>query len=423
MIMTKFSRNPKGKMKLSEALVADPTMGYFSRVLPGEMSDIMDIFMRLPDVHLIMIGPTGCTRVLYFRAERKGLAHRLRVYPVSSVDFTVGYHMQELEKMIDEIAVTEKPRGIVLNITCVDTLAANDFDSIIRRAKEKYNIIVQIYHRGPVINNREASGARFSDLFMKLMEGCEAQEPRKQVNVLSVNDQILDVGSLKELLSQRYGENEIKEFSKLKTQSDLNDLTGAELNILAGGFGVSLATEMKKRWGIPAVSLGNAYHPVEIERIYQKLLDAIQGEWDFSEDRRRLEELGRKAASRLKGKKIAISAGMRSLELAWTLESLGIQVQAVKVGFLLYNYSFREMPGWERPPETSYGEKLIAAGRDLDFYLTVNSQMKREELSEIDIAIGRDMGAQCRNAREIDLGSGFLFGYGAIFRILEALGE
>lgn len=423
MIQTKFSRNPKGKMLLSEALVAPPMMTYFYRSLPNEMNDIMDVFLRLPDVYLIMIGPTGCTRVLYFRAERKGLANRLRIYPISSVDFTVGHHMNKLEELVEEIIAEEKPRGIVINISCVDTMAANDFDSIIRKAKEKHNVIVQIYHRGPVISNREASGARFSDLFMKLMEGCETKERKKQVNILSIYSQMKEGASLKKLLSQRYSEDEIKEFSTLKTQEDLDQLTASELNILAGGFGLSLAGEMKKRWGIPSISLGTSFHPDEIEKNYKKILDFIQGEWDFSEDRKKMEEKARKIAPLLKGKKIAISAGMRSLELAWTLESMGIQVQAVMVGFLLFNYSFQEIPGWERPPETFYGEKLIGAGRDLDFYLSnnVTSSMRQQELSRIDIAIGSDLAAQCRNARKIKLSDDYLFGYEGIMEVLEAL--
>lgn len=423
MIQTKFSRNPKGKMLLSEALVAPPMMTYFYRSLPNEMSDIMDVFLRLPDVHLIMVGPTGCTRVLYFRAERKGLANRLRIYPISSVDFTVGHHMNELEKLVEDVILEEDPRGIVINISCVDTMAANDFDSIIRKAKEKHDVIVQIYHRGPVISNREASGARFSDLFMKLMEDCQAKEQKKQVNVLSVHSYMKDDSALKKLLNQRYSDDEIKEFANLRTQEDLDQLTASELNILAGGFGLSLAAEMKKRWAIPSISLGTSFHPDEIKKNYQKLLDFIQGEWDFSKDQKKMEAQAQKIAPLLKGKKIAISAGMRSLELAWTLESLGIQVQAVMVGFLLYNYSFQEIPGWERPPEVFYGEKLIAAGRDLDLYLSnnVTSRMRQQDLSQIDIAIGSDLAAQCKNARGIKLSDGYLFGYEGILEVLEAL--
>ena len=423
MIVSNFSRNSKGKILLSEALESSASMGYFSRSLGGQAGDIMDIFMRLPDVHLIMVGPSGCSRLLYFRAARKGLTEKLRVYPISSVDFTVGHHMVELEKLVEEVIHECDPRGIILNITCIDTLAANDFDSIIRRAKKKYGVIVQVYHRGPVISNREAAGARFSDIFMKLMEECEIKNKEKQVNIISRGELLDRSSQLYQLLHQVYDEKNIREFSQIQNQEDLNQMTAAELNLLVGGFGISLAREMTKSWGIPSVSLSTCFHPDEIKKSVEKLTNQLKTTWNLEEEHRNFLEKAAKLAPKLKDKKIAIGVGMRSLELAWTLQSVGISVQAVLVGFLLMNYPFSEIPGFELPPEKEYGKKLLSSGNDLDFYLldNITFKLRSQELSKIDIAIGQGLGAYCRRAKVISLRDGYKFGYEGILEVLEGL--
>ena len=47
--------------------------------------------------------------------------------------------------------------------------------------------------------------------------------------------------------------------------------------------------------------------------------------------------------------------------------------------------------------------------------------MRREELSKIDIAIGSRAAGYCKNAKKIELSTGYKQGYAGINEILEAL--
>ncbi|MBP9483523.1 MAG: hypothetical protein KBF19_01925 [Negativicutes bacterium] len=423
MIASQFRKNDQGKLKLSEALELSPVMTYFHRSLESESADIMDNFLRLPGVHVVMVGPSGCSRVLYFRAERKGLADRLRVYPISSADFAVGRHMEELEKLVESIAQEENPRGIVINISCIDSLAVNDFDSIIRKMKKDYGVLVQVYHRGPLIRNRETSQSRFSDLFLNLLENGESGEKKHQVNLLSSGEVLPDDSPLLKMLLQIYPRESIKEFANLRTTEDLQDLTASELNILVGGFGFGIAVEMEKKWGIPFQALSTCFYPDEVHQVMKQLTDRLHVTWDFESEKKEFFELINKVAPTLKGKKIAIGLGSRSLELAWLLKEFGIEVQVILLDYVLFSYPFMDIPGYIIPNEKLYGSKLLEEGQDLDIYLTTNItyQMRREELSKIDIAIGSRAAGYCKNAKKIELSTGYKQGYAGINEILGAL--
>ena len=82
-----------------------------------------------------------------------------------------------------------------------------------------------------------------------------------------------------------------------------------------------------------------------------------------------------------------------------------------------------DIPGYIIPNEKLYGSKLLEEGQDLDIYLTTNItyQMRREELSKIDIAIGSRAAGYCKNAKKIELSTGYKQGYAGINEILEAL--
>lgn len=178
-----FVRNLPGKLKLSQALTLPPTMDYFHRVVNAEFPEIMEHFLRLPEVYVVMVGPMSCCRLLFLRALTKGLAHRMVVYPIASVDFAVGSHLTKLEDVLETIAKEQQPRAIVVNISCVDTLAANDFDSIFVRLKQRYGVLAQVYHRGPLVQNRQASKARFSDLFINLLADYKTPKKQHQINI------------------------------------------------------------------------------------------------------------------------------------------------------------------------------------------------------------------------------------------------
>lgn len=107
--------------------------------------------LKTPGVYVVAIGTPSCLRTLYFRALKiNSLSHLSFVSPSAS-DFATQKSVAVTEQHIHTLMQqTEEIAGIILYLSCLDIILNTDYDELVQNIKQRYNIPVKIFRRGPL---------------------------------------------------------------------------------------------------------------------------------------------------------------------------------------------------------------------------------------------------------------------------------
>lgn len=408
-----YIRTISGEEKIKLADIADkmPLDSFFDRgIADDECGELVNLVLCVPGVDVVAAGPSSCSRVLYFRAEKKGLNENLFLLPVSSNDFATGKHLEKLEEALEGLVTSRQPKAIILYLTCADILTGTEFVSITKRIESRYGIPVKVFERGPLSRRRTLPKARLGDIFIDLMQRGVLQETKSHINVLGDSGKLPKDFGLRQILMNYFSSVEIREFAALDSYGEFEDLANGKLNIALDRFGYDLAVRMQEKWDIPFLYLPVRYNMKEIRHNYAALMEGLQVTWDFSQDAKEYHKVASKVAVALVGKRIAVGIGPRSFELAYVLELIGLPVAAI----------FAETVNKQ---DMTYIHALSATGSQAEVYLvsnvTVETQMGGFE--GIDIAIGEKASFYCLKAKEVLVSADYRFGYEGIMEILEGM--
>ncbi|WP_195267417.1 nitrogenase component 1 [Eubacterium sp. 1001713B170207_170306_E7] len=115
-------------------------------------------------VRVLAVGPPACLRILYFRAMEKEALCRLRLCPVSRLEYTLGSYAHRVRGMIEELLMTQGTKGVVLYVSCPDLLIQTDFEALISEADNPYNVPVAVFRRGPMEKRKKKSVERLEEI-------------------------------------------------------------------------------------------------------------------------------------------------------------------------------------------------------------------------------------------------------------------
>lgn len=413
MSCTGYIRTSSSEEKIKLADIADkmPLDSFFDRgITDDDCGELVNLALCVPDIDVVAAGPSSCSRVLYFRAEKKGLNENLFLLPVSSNDFATGKHLEKLEEALEGLVTSRQPKAIILYLTCADILTGTEFVSITKRIESRYGIPVKVFERGPLSRRRTLPKARLGDIFIDLMQRGVLQETKRYINVLGDSGKLPKDFGLRQILMNYCSSMEIREFAALDSYGEFEDLANGKLNIALDRFGYDLAVRMQEKWDIPFLYLPVRYNMKEIRHNYAALMEGLQVTWDFSQDAKEYHRVAAEVAVALVGKRIAVGIGPRSFELAYTLELIGLPVAAI----------FAETVNKQ---DMTYIHALSATGSQAEVYLVsnVNVETQTGGFEGIDIAIGEKASFYCLKAKEIVLSADYRFGYEGIMEILEGM--
>ncbi len=95
----KQGSNRMEKISLSALTNTIPLDSFFDRgIADDDCGELVNLALAVPGITVVAAGPASCSRVLYFRAAKKGLHERLFFLPIFSNAFTAGQHLQNLEQ-------------------------------------------------------------------------------------------------------------------------------------------------------------------------------------------------------------------------------------------------------------------------------------------------------------------------------------
>lgn len=387
-----------------------PLDSFFERgIADDDCGELVNLALCVPELYVLAVGPSACSKVLYYRAYKKGLNERLFLLAVSSADFATGQHLHKLEEMLEWLAVSHRPRAIIIYMTCGDLLAGSDFTDLTVRMRDKYAIPVKPFERGPLSRRRGLPRERLSGILVDLLEMNTPKGEKRHFNILADTDKLSEASGLKQILTD-CGAEGIREFAALESYEAFAGMVNARLNIALDRFGCEMAARMREKWNIPFVFLPARYNVKEIKGNYAVLLEALQVTWDVSGDEKKYHRVAAEVSEGLSGKKIAVGIGQRSFELTQALVELGLDVALIFVETV-------------SKPEIAYIQALAAMNSSAEIYLisNISAETQANDFQEIDIAIGEKASFYCDQAKAIPVSNEYRFGYEDILGILEAI--
>ena len=413
MSCTGYIRTSSGEEKIKLADIADkmPLDSFFDRgIADDDCGELVNLALCVPGIDVVAAGPSSCSRVLYFRARKKGLNEKLFLLPVSSNDFATGKHLGKLEEALEDVVTSRRSKAIIVYITCADILTGTEFVSITKRIESRYGIPVKVFERGPLSRRRTLPKERLCDIFIDLLQRGVLQETKSHINVLGDAGKLPKDFGLRQILMNYCSSSEIREFAALDSYEEFEDLANGKLNIALDSFGYDLAVRMREKWDIPFLFLPARYNMKEIKHNYAVLMEGLQVTWNFSQDAKEYHRVAAEVAVALVEKRIAVGIGPRSFELAYVLELIGLPVAVIFVETVTKQ-------------DTTYFHALSAMGSQAEVYLVSNvtNETQTGGFKGIDIAIGEKASFYCLKAKEILVSAEYRFGYEGIMEILEGM--
>ena len=129
----------------------------------GDMELAKRIF-EIPDTLVVAIGPPACIRILYFRALECGHLSKLKLIPISSLDYTFGDYLEKIKGVVEAALRKACHQGIILYVSCPDLLSQTDFDRMIQELDNPRRIPVEIFKRGPMEKRKTSPSQRLDKI-------------------------------------------------------------------------------------------------------------------------------------------------------------------------------------------------------------------------------------------------------------------
>ncbi len=122
------------------------------------------LLFQTEGVRVLAVGPPACLRILYFRAMEKEALSRLRLCPVSRLEYTLGSCAHSVRGMLEELVTTRGTKGVVLYVSCPDILIQTDFETLVSEADNPYEVPVAVFRRGPMEKRKKKSVERLEEI-------------------------------------------------------------------------------------------------------------------------------------------------------------------------------------------------------------------------------------------------------------------
>jgi nitrogenase molybdenum-iron protein alpha/beta subunit len=302
---------------------------------------IVRVGMLVPETHQLFVCPSACGRHGAISAKLHGYKDRVSYLYLDESDIVSGgYEALIVESTGELLAVIEKPKALLIMVSCLDDLLGTDHQAFLKILRERYpDIQFGVGHMNPLSAEGKLPPAvniqRSIYGFLK-----PSKERLPLVNLVGCHTPPAPGCELYPFLEGLgFGTRHI---SQCRTFSEYQRLSSGSLNLVIGPSAKTAAEEMKKRLGIDWIFTPISYDPDEIEDNYCRIAQKLGKSPDFAFDAWR-----ERLARRLKETRNALGERRIVIDDAATIRPFSLAKLLIQNGFRVVEICAEACPGME----------------------------------------------------------------------------
>jgi nitrogenase molybdenum-iron protein alpha/beta subunit len=368
--------------------------------------------MLVPETYQLFVCPSACGRHGAIGAKLHGYKDRLSYLYLDESDIVSGTYEALIVEAIGELlAVIERPKALLIVVSCLDDLLGTDHEAFLRILREKYpDIQFGTGHMNPLsAEGKLPPAVNIQRSIYGFLEPADEQLPF--VNLVGCHVPPVPGCELYPFLEGLgFGSRHI---AQCRTFSEYRRLSSGILNLVMSPSAKTAAEEMKTRLGIDWVFAPVSYDPDEIEAQYRGIAQKLGREsgFDFTVWRSRLAQALNETRAAVDGRRIVLddSATLRPFSLAKLL---------VQNGFTVTEICAEDCPGME---EAAFRWLEQNSGVTVKKHTRHTAPLMRESDSGI-LALGFECAYLHGACHVVDLlEDETQYGYGGILLLLEKM--
>ena len=229
------------------------------------------IGMLVPESHQIFVCPSACGRHGALGAIKQGLKQRLSYLYLDESDVISGYDgviYDAVEELLERLQ--ERPKVIIVFVSCLDDLIGTDGDAVIAELSERYSDIqFRMGHMNPIQSDSDEPPLvnTWKNVY-SLMEHT-ATGHKRGINLLGNYVPLHEMSEFVEVM--KYLDIEVFHIGNLKTYAELKNMGNNALNLLLTPPVEKVAKLLKEEQGIDYLKSPVNYNIAEIRDSYEKL--------------------------------------------------------------------------------------------------------------------------------------------------------
>ncbi|MDR1430326.1 MAG: nitrogenase component 1 [Spirochaetaceae bacterium] len=293
---------------------------------------IVRVGMLVPESCQLFVCPSACGRHGAISAKQHGYKDRLFYLYLDEADIVSGGYESLIVESVDALfAAIEKPKALLIVVSCLDDLLGTDHRVILSKLEENHpDVQFGIGHMNPLSSDGKLPPAvNIQRSIYGFLEPSKEHLP--VVNILGCHvppDSGCELYPFLEELG--FGTRHI---GQCRTFAEYQKLSSGRLNLVTGSQAKRAAEEMKARLGVDWLFTPISYDPEEIEDNYRRIAQRLNKRpgFDFAPWRGRLAAALGETRNAVGGRRIVIddSATTRPFSLAKLLVQNGFPVTEV----------------------------------------------------------------------------------------------
>ncbi len=375
--------------------------------------NIVHTGMLIPDSHQIFACAQGCLRGVILTAAEMNVPERMSWISLSEEDMFDGSLESDVVDGVCDILdkMSEKPRAVLIYLSCMHLFAGCDFGAMLAELREKYpQIDFTDCYMTPTMRTTISPDVKMKIQLYSLLKKMPLNQ--RSVNIIG-NDIAPDTDSeLFEIIKN--GGYEIKDIHFCKTYDEYLKMAESAYNITTRPAGKPSGEILSDRFGGEHIYLPASFDFDEIQNNYKKLCDKLGIELpDLTENRNEAEIMLQNAKQIIGDTPIVIDflAVARQFQLADLLLKHGFNVKYIIADTL----NFEEEAAFDWIAENY---------PDIEIYSSVNVNMLSiaDEPHEKVLSIGQKGAFYFASDHFVNLvlGNG-LYGYKGIAKLAEMM--
>ncbi len=254
---------------------------------------VIRIAALVPESHQLFVAPFACGRHGALGGAVNGIKDKVSYVYIDEGDIVSGGYEDLIPDAVDELFefMEERPKVLLLFVSCLDDLLGTDHVELNRVLSEKYpDVKFRSCHMNPIsLDTKFPPGVTLQKNIYSLLE--KNDEKLKAVNLIGNNSPVDKECELYKIMAEKgYEVKHITDFDKF---NDFMSMSQSVLNIVLSPVAKFASEEMEKNLGIQMLKAYNTYDISEINEFYDSIKNILGLDIDTAE----YEERARKSIS------------------------------------------------------------------------------------------------------------------------------
>lgn len=294
---------------------------------------VIRIAALVPESYQLFVSPFACGRHGALGGELNGVKNQISYLYIDESDIVSGGYEDLIPQAIEELfqALEEKPKVLLLFVSCLDDLLGTDHEQLNKILTEKYpDVQFRSCHMNPInLDTEFPPGVTLQNNIYSLLEKRESKT--KAINLIGNNAPINKECELYSIMNScGYKVNHITDFTEI---TDFKSMSESKLNLVLSPVAKYASKVMEESLGIIPLLAYHTYDIDEIKKIYEMLSDLLKIDIGMKNYESETRKIIQKTVSIVGAYPIAIDyqAVRKPFTLAKSLLTYGFEVGLIMV--------------------------------------------------------------------------------------------